>query len=259
MKTSLEQTIMAAIADDTATASGLAELIATTESAIVDADAAAEAARAEMADPIAAPDLRTARAKVEATEFTAARLRSLVPRLMDRHREIVHATERADWLKRFADLEHQRNNLAAELASQYPKLVSQLIELFGRAGALDQQLSRLHQSRPSGCKGQLLSVELTARGLSEYSRDQPPLARELRIPDFHESNRLLYPPRDDEPFAVTVSGAVSSVHSRQRHSGDWHKALTAENEQRRLLEQQRIKEEAALQDESKREFERTLR
>ena len=260
-KTNLEQQIMAAIADDTATASSLAELVTTTEGAIVDADDAAEAARTEMADPIAAPDLNVARAKVEATEFTGDRLRNLLPLLQNKHRAVVHATERTKWQERLDDLEHQRNNLAAELASQYPKLTAQLIGLFGRVGALDQKISQLNQSRVSGCKGELLGVELTARGLDSFTRDLPSIvARDrLQLPDWIEFNKFAWPPRDDMPFSVQVSGSVATVHSRQRHSGDWHKALTAETQQRKLQEQQRIADETEHTAQQKREYEQSLR
>jgi hypothetical protein len=259
-KTNLEQKIMTALTADAATAADLAELVATTEVTISECEARAKREAENVVDPMLSTDPRQSQRASDDAAIEAGRLKTLLARLESRYREILHATARAKWKERFDDLEHQRNNLAAELKATYPKVVSQLVELFGRAGALDQKISQLNQSRVSGCKGQLLGVELVARGLDSFTRDSPSIvARDrLQLPDWIESNKFAWPPRDDEPFAVTVSGAVSSVHSRQRHSGDWHKALTAETEQRKLLEQQRLAEEEQHTAENKLAYERSL-
>jgi hypothetical protein len=258
-KTSLEQQIMAALADDLATAPDLTELIATTETAITAAQATAKLEAERTLDPAVSSDARAAQRASEDAAICAGRLKTLLPRLEDKARSVVSADEQAKWRCQYETLKSERDKLAAELRQVYPTVVSQLVDVLAKSTELDGRLSQLHQGRPSGCKGTLLATELVARGLTEYSRDQPPLARELRIPDFIESNKLAFPPSDDTPIAVRVAAPVAQVHDRRRHSADWAEAMTAEHEQRKVLERQRIEQEAALQDESKREFERTLR
>jgi hypothetical protein len=46
-----------------------------------------------------------------------------------------------------------------------------MIDLFGRITANDEALSGLHRTRPTGMTLHLLSAELHARGLDNFSRD----------------------------------------------------------------------------------------
>jgi hypothetical protein len=79
----------------------------------------------------------------------------------------------AAWEGEFKQTKDARNALADELATTYPKLVDQLTDLFTRINAFEAQLSRLHQSRPSGVSAHLAGVELEARQLQNFSRDRP--------------------------------------------------------------------------------------
>jgi hypothetical protein len=256
-KTNLEQQIMSALTDDAATAADLAELVATTEVTISEAEGRARAAAECALDPMTTVDTRAARAASDDAAIEAGRLRTLLPRLESRYREVVHATARARWLADFALLEHARNNHATALR-EVPKLLSQLVLLLARSADLDQRLSQLHQSRPSGCKGQLLSAELIARNLTEFSRDQPQFARDLRLPDWSGPSRLIWPPREI-PASVLLSESISQAGDRQRHSGDWHASLKADTERRRLEEAKRIEAEEQHTAQQKREYEQSLR
>lgn len=257
-KSALEQSIMSALSDDKLSAAALTDLIADTESAITEAEARAKAEAEAAVDPMLSTDPRKARAASEDAAIMAGRLRTLLPRLEDRARSVSSEAERREWQSKYDLLEHERNNLAHELKATYPKVTAQLVNLLNRIAINDNALSALHQSRPNGSKGQLLGAELVARGLDEFSRDEPSINRELRLPDWQESNRLAFPPRDDEPFAVRVAAPVASVHSRKRHSADWAEAMTAETQQRKLLEQQRLADEAEHTAEQKREYERSI-
>jgi hypothetical protein len=243
-KSALEQSIMSALSDDKLSAAALTDLIADTESAITEAEARAKAEAENAVDPMLSTDPRKARAASEDAAIMAGRLRTLLPRLQERARSVSFEAERREWQSKYDLLEHERNNLAHELKATYPKVTAQLVNLLNRIAINDNALSALHQSRPSGSKGQLLGAELVARN--------------LKLPDWIESNRLAWPPRDDEPFAVRVAAPVATVHSRQRHSADWAEALTAETQQRKLLEQQRIADEAEHTAQQQREYERSI-
>jgi hypothetical protein len=254
-KTSLEQKIMTALTDDAATAADLADLISTTETAIVECEARAKREAENAVDPMLSTDPRQSQRASDDAAIEAGRLKTLLPRLESRHREILHATARAKWKERFDDLEHQRNNLAAELKATYPKVVSQLVELLSSIAINNNAISGLHGSRPSGSNGTLLGAELIARGLTEYSRDQPQL--NLALPDWSEPSRLAWPPRE-MPASVLLSEAVATVHNRKRHSADWAEAMKEDAARRVAEEQERIQAEEQHTAADKAAYERSL-
>ena len=135
-KTSLEQSIMSALNDDTLSAADLTDLIADTESAIIECEATAQRETERAIDPMLSNDARQARSAAEDSIIAAGRLKTLLPRLEDRARSVVHATARTKWTREFHALETERNNLATELKAKYPRIVDELASLFGRAEAL---------------------------------------------------------------------------------------------------------------------------
>jgi len=259
MTKTLEQQIVKALtADDPPpTLDQLLTLISEVESAIIEAENAAEIAREQFLDPIACPDANAGRAKLESTQFTSARLRTLLPRLQAKAREVEAEEDRQEWLIDFRALAEERNALAKELRETYPAAVATLVSLFARVADLDHRLSALHGSRPSGAKGTLLGAELVARDLDEFSRDTPSLTRELRLPDWQESNRLIWPPRE-LPASVLLAEAVAAVHDPRRYSSEWPEALREEKAKRIAEEQKRIEQEAARAAEDKAAYEASL-
>jgi hypothetical protein len=259
MKQTLEQQIVKALtADDPPpTLEQLLTLVGEVESAIIEADNEASLAQEQFLDPIATPDANAGRAKMEMTQFTSARLRTLLPRLESRAREVEAEENRKAWQVRFDALERERDQLAAELGELYPKVESQLVSVFARCANLDARLSALHQSRPSGCKGTLLSAELVARNLTEFSRDQFSLTRELKIPSFTESSRLSWPPRET-PAAVLLAESIASQGDPRRHSGEWYQVLAEDVERRKAEEAQRIADEQRRVAEDRRAYEASL-
>ncbi len=235
----------------------LLTLIADTEAGIAAADAAAEAARQAFLDPIQTPDVNARRARVEAVEFTADRLRSLLPRLQDRYRDLAAADARAEWQVRFEALQAERDKLAEELRATYSPAVTRIADVLGRVADLDRRLSQLHGSRPSGAKGQLLGAELVACNLTDFTRDEPSITRELKLPSWTESNRLIWPP-PTTPASVMVAGSVAAVHDPRRYSADWREAPREETDRRVAEEEKRIADEAARVTEDKAVYERSL-
>jgi hypothetical protein len=250
----LEQKVVAAL-DSDMSANSLGNLLTTLDAAITEADATAEAAKVAFLDPVASPDINKARAAKESTQFTADRLRTLLPRLEQKYQQVEAEHAAMKWRTKFDALKTQRDKLAAELAEKYPAAVATLADLFGRIAENDEELSHLHRSRPTGAKGHLRSAELEARELDEFSRDFPPLGKELRLPDFTHSDKLVWPPRE-VPASVLFAQALPSDHPR--FSGDWHKYQTEDVERRRVEEQLRVEEEAAAQEANRREYERSL-
>jgi hypothetical protein len=257
MTKSLEQRVVAALtAEPAPSPAELLTLIAALETGIAEANTAAETADKKFLDPVESPDVNKARALMESTQFVAGRLRALLPRLQAKCRATKHEADRQEWEVQFRLLAEERDALAAELCQTYPATVATLVSLFTRIADLDRRLSALHQSRPSGAKGQLLSAELKARELSEFSRDEPSISRELKLPSWTESNKLAWPP-PARPVGVVLAEAMSG-DADPRYSAHWREALREETDRRIADEQRRIADEAARTAQEKRDYESWL-
>jgi hypothetical protein len=93
--------------------------------------------------------------------------------------------------------------------------------------------------------------------LTEFSRDEPSITRDLALPSWEQSCKLSWPPATT-PTSVLISEAVSSVHDRRRYSAEWSAALAEETAARKLEEQQRITEEQQRSAQAKHEYEKSL-
>jgi hypothetical protein len=132
-------------------------------------------------------------------------LRTLHGRLLRR----VHAVEAAEqfrqWQCDFRDLNKEHNSLAKEFAALYPTAVAQLANLFGRLSSFERRASQLHQRRPAGCALHIESVELTARKLERFTRDEPSLPTVVQL--FALDGKQVWPvkvARDMSLFAPVV-------------------------------------------------------
>jgi hypothetical protein len=206
----LEKKIATALADKDIASSNLAALFAETETAIAAADQAAEAEREKALDPALSPDPKAAREAIVAAEFARDRLRTLLPRLQE-----AQAAEYAErWASEYERVQAKRDELARRYA-EYPKIVARLVDLFGSAKALDEEVSRVNGSAPPGEHRRLRGVELSARGLESLTAD-PPIAKAVQLPDWAHSARMAWPP--PRPFDPASFAPVSFD---RRLSADW--------------------------------------
>ena len=212
----LEKRIASALSGDT-TSADLAILIAETEAAISQADATAEAERAKALDLALSPDAKAAREALHATAFSRDRLRTVLPRLQAQHEEIAAAEFLTQWSADYEALKVKRDALAAELGQVYPKVVSQLVDLFGRLATNDAEISRLHQARPSGAGLHLHGAELVARNLDGFTRDDPPITKGLQLPHWADAAKTAWPPPQIPLGVLMAQGMAPAAHP----GGDW--------------------------------------
>ena len=100
----------------------------------------------------------------------------------------------------------------------------------------------------------MLGVELVARGLDTFSRDQPSLARTVQLPDWECSSKMAWP-ASQVPLAALMAQSIGP----QVHPGaDWAAALTADNVRRKATEACWTEEEKARQAERRRDYEAHL-
>jgi hypothetical protein len=242
MSAELEKQIVAALADETATAAALGDLCATLEAAVTASEKLAAASYAAYLDPILTPSATEGRAAVERTRLAADRLKSLLPKLQARARTVQDEEHRKDWEAQKSILAEERDALAKELRETYPAAVATLVSLFTRVADLDRRLGTLHGSRPSGAKGFLAGTEQVARGLESFDRDSVSVTRDLRIPEWHASNKLAFPPPQPRGSVVLAESVIPARDPR--HSADWASAKAAEITARRQAEERNIKLEA---------------
>ena len=74
--------------------------------------------------------------------------------------------------------------MAKEFGERYQKLTTELSDLFRRALAIDQECSRVNGTAPAGESRRLPGVELTARGLENFSFSNPALTDAVKLPEW---------------------------------------------------------------------------
>jgi hypothetical protein len=206
----LEKRIAAALASEI-TSADLTTLIAETETAITEAYAAAKTARATALDPLVSPDATIARASMEEAAFRRDRLRTSLPRLQARYRDVAAAEELARWLPRRDAAQARRDELSLRLRELYVEFVDQFVPLLNEIEQSDREIRRVNDAAPSeGATGLYLnSVEGEARGGNNLMRD-------LRLPAWQVGSAALWPPL----FNPALIAPMALGDPRQ-YSGVW--------------------------------------
>jgi hypothetical protein len=237
----LEQRIASVLSGSELSVDDLRALVAETETA---AEAAREAAIAEReaALDLANNDPTTAQQRVLAADLARDRLNAALPKLQPLL-DAAWRREAAERWQRDYDAVAARLEDASEKFRAYPQLAQQIVELLTLAQQVDQEISRINQAAPNGEHRRLKSVELTARGLSNYSISQPPLARDLKLPSWQHSEKSLWP--RSEPFVPLLQpGPFNPKFSDQWHLlGEAQRAAAAERELRELEQSERERRE----------------
>jgi hypothetical protein len=236
----LEARITAALTSTGITSTNLEVLLQETANAVSNATIKVERERA--LDLTKSPDaLATHRAMTE-SEFIRGRLRLALPELQQKLEVAREREEAAQWQHEFLRVEIIRDK-AAEKWARVPQLISELIELFRLAETIDKECSRVNGSAPAGEHRRLIGPELKARGLAAFSRANPPIAKGTTLPDWVQSEVMLWPLKSSFfPFAPAPQDI--------RYTSEWHRAST---EQRRLNDE-RIDRELADLEAAKKEF-----
>jgi hypothetical protein len=115
----LETRISAALADDSARAATLANLLQQAEWALPEAEQYAAAQRDICLDPTQSPDPRSARAASEDAQLAVGRIQTLQTRLRSRYLQVYQQEAVQTYLAKLAKLAPQRDALAQELRDTY--------------------------------------------------------------------------------------------------------------------------------------------
>ena len=176
----LEQKIAAALTTADVTSTDLGQLIAETEVGITTADQTADEERVKALDPALSPDPKAAREAMQDAEFSRDRLKTLLPRLETRYREIAEAEALAVWRAEADELEPRGVALLDGFAEFYPEMAKRIADHLDDMRAFDKQVDDLNRRRPNG--------------VPALSRSTPALAKDLRIPSPYKTGELWWPP-----------------------------------------------------------------
>jgi hypothetical protein len=198
--TDLDDRIAAAFANG-AKSDDVANLIQEAEAAAIATGEAAERARTRALDPtLLAADVATARHEMDSAAFRRDRLQAAVTKLGVRLRELKGAEEdQRRWIA-YENVKAKRDKLAAELASIYPAIERQLVDLFARLDANDKEVNYLNTRLPTNTE-RLRLAELVARGLPGLVKNGTQIERMtelLALPAFEYSalHPLAWPRRN---------------------------------------------------------------
>jgi hypothetical protein len=81
-----------------------------------------------------------------------------------------------------------------------------MIDLFARMATVDAEVVRVNSSSPDNTR--LQPTELGARKLRNFSRAEPSILKELKLPCWEESSRQAWPPRRTIDPALFAWGAI---------------------------------------------------
>jgi hypothetical protein len=123
---------------------------------------------------------------------------SLLSQLETRHRQVAAAERGANWEADYERVKGERDRLAVELATTYPKLVATLVDLLARGAQCEKECARVAETAASGEPRRLLGPELHAKGLTSFTRDMPSFTRNLRLPNWEQPATAAWPPRTRE-------------------------------------------------------------
>ena len=262
----LQQRIVAVLGNASASAAELAECIADTEQAIVEADEVITRERASAADLISTPSGEAAEqaiSRAEAAKINRDRLNGILPKLKARLAASLESERHDRWLSEYCKAKAERDAVAAEFADNYPRLVAELVGLFCRMQQCDQKSAEVdtQASNLNNEHRRLGKVELCARGLANFSRSDPEIAKVLSLPDLDHSDQMAWPPKQPSMAAAFAQSMVvphpgaawSTPEERERRRvqaetentqmAAWHESATAsENERINRQEAERFRQ-----------------
>jgi hypothetical protein len=203
----LEQRIIATLGNTNAGSQELAELIGEVEQAAATADQTITAERAKLLDVTACRDPDEARERISALVTSRDRLLAAAPRLKEMLSAALAAEAKDRWWSTYKKVKAQLDE-AVLLFHDYREHADAIVQMFSLAAELDKTISHLNEIAPDGIDRRLRSVELTARGMGSFSRDQPSLAAQTVLPRWDASARTLWPSRPATSLAAEVAASM---------------------------------------------------
>ena len=233
----LENRIATALATIDITSTDLSQLLVEAEAAIAAADNAAEDERAKALDPALSPDPKAARQAMEDAAFTRDRLKTLLPRLETRYREIVDAEALTAWTAEADALQAQRVTLGTEFKKVFSELIGDVVDRLWEMHDLDREITALNHRRPNAAN---------AAGVRPVDWITPAFSKYFKVPDpavgekyWENGSGYLWPPRQLSLGEQMARAMMAGTYPMDSFADclDWEAKL--EERHRRMLEDNR--------------------
>jgi hypothetical protein len=182
----------------------LQDLIRDTEAERTRSLEAAEADRIKALDVVACPDPTETNERIAAAKLSAERLSASLPRLKAKMEEAISAEATDKW---WSDHKRIKEKLDAAVTrfQQYRIHAQAIADLLAEDAALKKEISDHNSAAPLGVDRRLRSSELTARGMTGFTRDNPSLASVVVLPLWGHSAKTLWPQRSPTAMAAEFS------------------------------------------------------
>jgi hypothetical protein len=159
------------------------------------------------------------------------------------------------WFADFERVEARRDAAAAKFAEAYPRLLAELVALFREGDDIDVDCARVNGGAPVNEPRRLLSVELTARGLTDFTT-KPSITATVRLPDW-DSGQIIWPVQRPNDLALSVAASMMPPHDI-RFTSRWWEASERDRIERAEIVERRIAEQEAEQAAARQRYEATL-
>jgi hypothetical protein len=233
----LEQRIVSILAHANAGSEAIMELVAEVEDAVTLADKNIEAERAKAIDLVQSPDPKTAHERVVGAELVRDRLRAVTPKLREKLSAAMRSEAHERWLSDFSRVRQQLDE-AVTLFRDYRQHAEAIAEMFAFAEHVDEEVSRINGTAPDGEHRRLRSVELEARNMQSFTRDNPSLVSTVELRDWENSGRKLWPVQSSGSLAASFAGSMAVPPHPGSHWGDRNDPIV--QEQRRAVERSQL-------------------
>ena len=234
----LENRIAAALAATDITSSDLSQLFVEADAAITAADKTAEEERTKALDPALSPDPKVARQAMEDAAFTRDRLKTLLPRLQTKHKEVADAEALTAWMAEANELGERRFAMGTEFKTVFSKLIDDIVDRLWEMRDLDRRSLRSTIAAPLMPRTPPVFVFSILSRLHSRNISRSP------IPKWAQS---IGRTGERDWISVAAASAESGQQMptprwrRTRGSFDWRNEAKLDERHRRMLEDNRDK------------------
>jgi hypothetical protein len=230
----LENRIATALAATDITSSDLSQLLIEADAAIAAADKAAEEERSKALDPALSPDPKAARAAMEDAAFTRDRLKTLLPRLQTKHKEVADVEVLAAWRGEAAELQERRLALGTKFGKEYPDLMNPILNQLWAMRALDKEINELNRRRPASAA----AVEQITPAFAKYLKVPDPEVGE-KYWENGSAGGYVWPPRQLSLGEQMARAMMAGTYPLDNYMDclNWYEKMEERN--RRMLEDNR--------------------
>jgi hypothetical protein len=169
------------------------------------------------------------------------RLRLSLPKLQQQFAAARKREEMVHWQQEYERLDALSDQGAEDFA-EVQKHIAAICDIFLKTEAITEACSKFNRHAPPGMH--VVGPELKARGLTAFSRVNPPLAKQTQLPQYDHSELLVWPQRKPT-YVPAFNPAPMDINktSEWGHAADARRRVNEERIERQLDEAEAAKRE----------------